>query len=208
MTLWMQLINGKPYDYVGNAKLDISPADLARALSHINRFGGHTRKPYSVAQHCVVVSRYLDFCPLYAMHGLLHDAHEGLVMDVLTPMKWALGLEPLPGSKAPATNGKQWRVIEDRAELQVYSMAGVIPPSDAQRAAVKQADTVALLTEKRDLLEPGERKWSDFPAVAHHRRITPWSHRRARVEWEARFAGLLSVLQSGPEYRHAIVGKG
>jgi hypothetical protein len=30
--------------------------DIAAALAKTNRFGGHTREPYSVAQHCVRIA--------------------------------------------------------------------------------------------------------------------------------------------------------
>lgn len=206
--MWLQLINGKPYDFHGNAKLELAPVDLARALSHINRFNGHTRKPYTVAQHCVVVSRYLDFCPLYAMHGLLHDAHEALVCDLPTPLKWALDFEPVRGSDKPAKAGDKWRDIERRAEHSIYATCGLALPGDSVQAAVKQADVVALLTEKRDLMEPGDRAWTHFSAVPHWRKITPWSPRRAAVEWQARYAALQHLLRTGPEYAHALIGKG
>ncbi len=57
---------------------------IGDTLAKINRFNGRTPKPYSVAAHSLVVSR-LCRRPEAAAWGLLHDAHEAFIGDIITP---------------------------------------------------------------------------------------------------------------------------
>jgi len=68
--------------------LDLKPADLAAdkiadGLAKTNRFNGTTPVPWSVASHSVVVDMICP--PALRGHGLLHDAHEYILGDWVTP---------------------------------------------------------------------------------------------------------------------------
>ena len=63
--------------------------DIAHALSQINRFTGHTRRPYSVAEHSVIGSYFVR--PELALEFLLHDATEAYLGDVSAPLKTVIG---------------------------------------------------------------------------------------------------------------------
>lgn len=57
---------------------------IAQSLAFTNRYNGSIGT-YSVAQHCVLVARQL---PLkYRLAGLLHDAPEAYLGDMLAPLK-------------------------------------------------------------------------------------------------------------------------
>lgn len=78
-------INGKVRDVSRLTPADVDLEDLAKTLSQINRFIGHTPAPYTVAQHAVLVS-YL--CPpKYAYVALHHDDTEAYVGDLASPIK-------------------------------------------------------------------------------------------------------------------------
>ncbi|WP_157066526.1 metal-dependent phosphohydrolase [Hyphomicrobium sulfonivorans] len=142
----MQLANGSAYVF-GNGPHDLHGLRIehvAHALSQINRFTGHTREPYSVAQHSVFVSKLLDFDPRLAMLGLAHDAHEIIIGDIGTPLKLALKAEGAAGILG---------LLEAQADAVLYPLFGVNPTaSDFDREAIKRADLVALATEYRDLM--------------------------------------------------------
>ncbi len=72
-----------PYDNV------YSIEDIAVSLSNICRFGGHTKKFYSVAQHSVLV---MHLAPAeLKKEALMHDASEAYLGDVINPLKNILG---------------------------------------------------------------------------------------------------------------------
>jgi hypothetical protein len=73
-------ITGKTLDVYN---LDIDIDDMAWSLSRLCRWNGHCNSWFSVAEHCVRVSR-LTNDPLA---GLLHDASEYVLGDVPGPIK-------------------------------------------------------------------------------------------------------------------------
>lgn len=77
--------SGAPFDVRAPYESRILIEDIAHALSQTSRFGGHTLRYYSVAQHSVVVC---DLCSNTAgLQGLLHDAAEAYLVDLPTPIK-------------------------------------------------------------------------------------------------------------------------
>lgn len=121
---------------------------IAHALSNICRYTGHCREFYSVAQHSVLVS-YLVPAPL-ALYGLLHDASEAFIGDVASPLKNIL---------------PEYKAIEDRVERHVLGQFGLSPPMPPE---VKAADTIALATERRDLMPPCGEIWDFLKDVQPH----------------------------------------
>jgi len=59
--------------------------DIVHSLSLINRFNGAAKFPYSVAQHSLYVAGLLP--PELKLQGLLHDAPEAYVGDMVSPLK-------------------------------------------------------------------------------------------------------------------------
>lgn len=80
------LINGERF-YLNKPEIYKLNLDvIAEVLSKVCRFGGHIYgEPYSVAQHSIYVSR---LCPKsYKLAGLMHDAPEHILGDVVSPLK-------------------------------------------------------------------------------------------------------------------------
>lgn len=76
---------GQYYDLLRPAEMEYDIETIAHALANICRYTGHVTRFYSVAEHCVLVSKAIT--PKYAMEGLLHDASEAYVGDVSSPLK-------------------------------------------------------------------------------------------------------------------------
>jgi hypothetical protein len=78
--------DGHHYDLI-NLKPEDFPIDiLASALAQINRFGGESRHPWSVASHSVLVSLLLP--ERFQYEGLMHDITEGTGLnDMASPVK-------------------------------------------------------------------------------------------------------------------------
>lgn len=166
---------------------DIDIVDIAHALSNQCRFTGHTKKFYSVAQHSVLVSEYIEreFIsvdgPGYELEGLLHDASEAYLSDIARPVKQT---EPLK---------TVYHEAEERLSRAIAERFGLVYPFPP---AVTEADNVLLVTEARDLMH-GVEKWSaeyrkisPLPSV-----ITPWTPAEARARFLWRF-NMLSRMQA------------
>lgn len=189
---WIQTKSGVAFDPFEPDPMSILIEDIAHALSNLCRFTGHTREFYSVAEHSVRasyaaetmirLSSYLGKepqvlpppdAPAWFMGRvlLLHDASEAYVVDVPAPIKPHLG---------------------GYAELEAGVMRAVaqkfcINETFFAHPFVKHIDLTMLATEKRDLLGPPPKPWSvELPAPLEET-IIPWSPKRAREEFLARF---------------------
>lgn len=87
---WMATHTGRMFWPLDPDPADIDIVDIAHALSNLCRYGGHTRRFYSVAEHCVLMADALGD-PAERRWALLHDASEAYLVDVPRPIKWSLG---------------------------------------------------------------------------------------------------------------------
>jgi hypothetical protein len=170
---WIQTFTGKKFWVLDAREEDVDIRDIAHALANTSRFGGHTERPYSVAQHSVWVSRH---CPKYPLIGLLHDAAEAYLGDMVKPLKGDM----LEYQRAEAN---LWAVIADKFRL----------PNELPEE-VKVADRLALVTERRDLMKVTGHKWHPTLEALEPDpepiRSGWWAHRQAEKNFLAEFARL------------------
>jgi len=167
--------SGRRFHYSEPRPEDVSLEDVALALSNICRYGGHTFRFYSVAQHSVLVSRWCD--PEDALAGLLHDASEAYLWDCPSPLK-----------RVPEMEG--YLELEARVQPAVaraLGASGAIPPS------VLRADERVYLAEVRDILPREQyavraRQSGGTTPVPEH--IVPLPPEAARAAFLARYAEL------------------
>ena len=152
--------------------------DIAHALAHTCRFGGHIHSFYSVVQHCVLASHMVPAED--ALWALLHDAAEAYVGDVPRPLKQLL---------------PDYKVIEKRVEAAVLTKFGLTGPMPA---SVKHADLVLLATEDRDLTAPHNDEWLLIAGIERlDHRIDPWWPLEAKQKFLQRFRELTRQKKGG-----------
>ncbi len=131
MTTW----TGKLVDPLNLTVNDVDILDIAHALSRQCRFNGHCDGFISVANHCVRVSTLLRGDTRLEQWGLMHDAAETWLGDIITPLKYS-------GQFAA------YFEAEARATAVVAEAFGLELPMPR---AVKDADTAAVMREMSKL---------------------------------------------------------
>ena len=121
---------------------DFCMEDIAHALALTNRFQGHTARPYSVAEHSLLVLKIARDTLGLDVHGqmyaLMHDAHEAYTGDQSSPSKVVIG--------------GAWRAFETRFQHLVSMRFGFHRGMVAYHEEVKQADLLALALERQQLM--------------------------------------------------------
>lgn len=152
----MQTYSGNKFWPLDPRPDEIHLVDIAKALANICRFGGHSERFYSVAQHSVAVSALVLFTNKNrksALIGLLHDAAEAYIGDMVRPLKHSPAMYEFRRAEERIS-----RAIAQRFDLP-YDQLGMLMPSE-----VKFADDTLLATECRDVMG-GQRagQWAELP---------------------------------------------
>jgi len=158
----IQLADGSMFAPLAPDPELMSPEAIACGLANACRFGGQTRRYYSVAQHSVLVAALAPDRIDVQEYALLHDAEE------------AFGLPDLPTPMKPFF--PQFVEAQGRIGRMVLDRYGVDPDL---KGVVKPYDTLALAIEKRDLKEASEGYLHDLPAPPDGIRIRPLTPRPA-----------------------------
>ena len=173
--------SGRHFDFLTPQTNRISIEDIAHALAHICRFGGHTGRFYSVAQHCYLASTIVPAPD--ALAALLHDAAEAYLGDVPKPLKQLL---------------PDYQAIEARVEADVLRKLGIERPLPE---SVAWADRVLLATERRDLMPSVLDVWALIADVAPlERRIVPLPPGAAKHAFLARYYELVPEAEAEREW--------
>lgn len=116
--------------------------EIAHSLAQINRFTGHCKRPYSVAEHSLLVAdnadHFFNAPPQVQLAALMHDAHECITGDVASPIKAVLG--------------DTWYDFENAQQTNLLQGYGLWETYQQHYALIKQCDLIALATERRDLM--------------------------------------------------------
>ena len=141
---WMLTASGRDYVLGGpTVLLGNAPdlKDIAHHLAQINRYTGAASRPYSVAEHSLLVERIGEQrgnSPAVRLALLMHDAHEAYTNDMASPAKQAIGVH--------------WSGFEATHAANVRRHFGLQTAFGARRAEITACDLIALATERRDLM--------------------------------------------------------
>jgi hypothetical protein len=173
--------------------------DIAHSLACINRYNGHTRVPYSVAEHCVRMSQ--PELPGDPLTNLLHDAAEAYLGDIIWAVKNGLGwwYSAISFSFTGRDFFIPFKDIEEDTLRLIYEGLGLSLGEGIQRLCfrilTKAADRIMAITEIRDLLPSSVYQYflphfadvKPLPGI-----IEPWGWKEAEERFLVRFEELTS----------------
>jgi len=180
---WMLTVTGSVVDLQLAMPHQISVLDIAHALSLINRYHGHTRRPYSVAEHSLLVVEIMErelgeHDPQTLLAALMHDAHEAYTHDLAAPLKEALQVI----ARRDGRNMSDYMRVERELQMEVLCRFDLYPTYSRHHEIIKQCDLIALATERRDLMPAGGPAWPALNDVSPVSWIT--LEQRAGLGWD------------------------
>jgi uncharacterized protein len=185
---WMLTATGHAFDlkFIGSSHIEF--ADIAHALAQINRFTGHCKRPYSVAEHSLLVCEIAQreggmHDPNVLLAALMHDAHEAYTSDISAPMKQVLG--------AP------WEETEHRVQKAVLQHFGLLTPYHAHRDLIRWADMTALRHERVALMPDKGPEWAvcrHYPPLSWPDLNEPVRVSRTWQDWRQAFSDRVAEL--------------
>lgn len=175
---WMQTWSGKAMFPLDPREDEIAIEDIATAESCCPRFAGHTRFPYWLALHSIMVAEHCSRPNRPLAH--LHDGSEAYLGDMVSPFKHDVIMTP-------------YRIAEGRVQAVLLRALGIPFRSSSDGFGVAFPDEVhvadrrALATEIRDLMaDPGA--WSNLAEPYPERieaYVDPWAAKAIFLErWE------------------------
>jgi len=176
---FMQVWSGGIYWPLDPRAEEVHIEDIAHSLAMQCRYGGHCNRYYSVAEHSVLVSQIV--LPELALLGLLHDATEAYLSDVIRPLKRHL------------TNYKEIEQLNWLAIAERFGLPAILPPE------IHTADNAMLHAECIALMKPmpntnvTRREWlmGDVEPPAQVE-IVGWGWRQARAEFMTRYQEIIA----------------
>lgn len=167
---WMQTASGRMFYPLDPRPDEVFIEDIAHALSNFCRFGGHCKDFYSVAEHSVFVSILVEsqHGKRAALAGLLHDASEAYVADIIRPIK-------------PFLAG--YDAIEERVMRAVFERFGL---EWELLDLIKFADNAVLLDERDQIMLTPPIPW-DVPGGPAGFTIRCLEPKKAKAQFLKRF---------------------
>jgi hypothetical protein len=166
--------------------------EIAHSLGQINRYTGHASRPYSVAEHSLLVSDLAEFegaDTRLVLCALMHDAHECIVGDVASPVKAEVGLV--------------WHAFEWEQQAPVLRHYDLLTTYQEHAAAIKRWDLIALATERRDLMPFNAKTHRAWPVIDTPGKViapaavnlnSPWRQKNTWQTWAWLFENKTSLL--------------
>ena len=137
---WMQTYTGKQFWPFDPRPEEIFIEDIAHHLSMLCRYNGACKFFYSVAEHSFLVSEFVT--KSYALWGLMHDAAEAYISDIIAPVKRSM---------------PEYKRIEERIMKAIVERFEMRPAE--QPEIVSTVDKLILRDEQIKVMTPCEQDW-------------------------------------------------
>lgn len=142
---WQRMLSGRRLDLLDPSPLDIELEDVAHGLARVARWNGqtHGEHAFSVAQHSLLVEHVMGVLntslnPSDRLYGLLHDAPEYVIGDMISPFK--------------AVVGGAYKDVELKLEAAIHLHVGLAAHPDAGlKKTIKKADRILAYFEATEL---------------------------------------------------------
>lgn len=142
---WQRMLSGRRLDLLDPSPLDVEIEDIAHGLARVARWNGQTigEHAFSVVQHSLLVEHVMGrLAPASGLRwrraGLLHDAAEYVIGDMISPFKTVIGGD--------------YKAVEKRLQAAIHLRFSLPPELPARLGAlIKRADTVAAYFEATEL---------------------------------------------------------
>ena len=119
--------------------------DIAHSLSQTCRYNGQCDNFYSTAEHSILISEWLwneTKDKNLSLAGLLHDAAEAYMGDIVRPMKYMF---------------PQFKELEKRIDKVIFEQYNLEFPMDPR---IKEADNRILNDERKFLFSRSKETWT------------------------------------------------
>jgi hypothetical protein len=184
---WIQTFTGRAFHYEDPQPEDVHIEDIAQALSKQCRFAGHTTRFYSVAEHSVLLARYVS--QPVKLWALLHDASEAYLVDVPRPVK------PYLEGYDRFERVVMYR-IRERFDLFGLNNQFDVAWAGHMPAEVKAADIRICVDEKAQNMAPGP-MWGIDGLDPLGVTLQFWSPEQAEAEFLSTFTELMAAWRAG-----------
>jgi hypothetical protein len=190
---WISTFTDRRVDPLDPENSEFCIEDIAHALAQINRFGGHTKEPYSVGDHSLRVKEQVASMggSVTAQIGaLMHDSPEAYISDFPRPIKTKVRYCTHTAEVFPLFRSVE--DVEDCLLLTIFKQLSLPWPSGDDWYLVRKADDQLLVTEARDLMH-GTQNWGPLPLLRE-----PLDTHISPIHWrvvEDRFLRTLEELQ-------------
>jgi hypothetical protein len=154
---FVRTFSGAEVDLLHPTQESLRIEDIAHHLSKLDRYNGAGAYPYSVGQHCLLVAEVLP--PLLKLWGLLHDATEAYLGDVVAPLKSLCS---------------DYRFIEQNLMKHIACRFGLSLP---RPSAIKTADKGIMVAEMHQVM--------NWPDLACRQEVEPAPVRIWQRPWQA-----------------------
>jgi len=185
---WIPTKSGTGFHPLAPKVEEVRLSDIAQGVSYRYRYGCQTQ-PYTVAEHCVLVSHIIELLwpeSKQMLPGLLHDACEAYTHDLLSPVRSAVKVTMADGTLI------SWSDMERRINQTVGKYLG-ITPDFYSAPEVLAADILAVVIEKAQIPElQGLGSWGlpVLPPELERLRIRFWGPEEARQAFLTRYHDL------------------
>ena len=170
---------------------DVSIIDIAHSLSNQCRYSGATSALYSTAQHCCLLSNYVEkhmkgSTALDALQILMHDSAEAYLVDVPRPVK-----QHMP----------EYRKWDKTITMVIRSWLGIgdVPIPEWQ----DELDSRIIVDERAQLMSDSGLDWMHDPSHGVYPLgifIVPWSPQVAEQQFLLRYADFTKKIFGTHQY--------